>query len=587
MNKAILRSASVLLAVVLAFGAIVPGQATSQNAVLMPNEIVNLAFFYKPPSNSTAANVASTFNNVILTGGDETFRTSLASNGFSSTIPQYLRAEGIQDPGNCTSSPSNNQIANRPGDFCSISQNHPDWFLLDTNGNRLRTSPTSNYYRMDPGNAGWRTFFVTRLLETQQQKGWSGLFLDNVEASLSEIQGDGLASAKYPDHASYQSAVRGFLQYLYQNYAQPYGRPLLGNIIARQDDATWYSYLQYMDGAMQERWSVAWSFTDYVSESKWKSDMILAEQTQSQGKYIILVAPGDKANANRQNFAFASYLLISNGKASFRYADDDLYTEVWLYNNYSVDLGVPTGPRYQTGTAWRRNFTKGYVIVDPVNRTATISASPDVSASPSVTFTPSAQPSAAATNTSTRAPTLAVTSTSTRAATLAATNTPTKTPTLVPVSTATTAPTLPVYTPTQAVVNTPTTVPPTSPPVSLTTIYNDKDPVLQYSRHWSDVADGQAYMGSFRLTQKVGSSVTLNFTGQTFSIIYKTGPVFGNMEVYVDGTLVHTLNQNTASPLFQQKWSYPGTLSPGSHTLKLVFASPTSGRVSLDAVSIP
>jgi hypothetical protein len=516
----------------------------------MPNETVNLAFFYKPPSNSSAATVAANFNSVILTGGDETFRNNLSANGFASTIPQYFRFEGIQDPGSCTASPANNQIANRAGDFCWIGQNHPDWFLLDTNGNRMRTSPTSSYYRMDPGNQGWRNFFVTRLLETQQQKGWSGLFLDNVEASLSEIQGDGLASARYPDHASYQVAVRGFLQYLYQNYSLPYDRPVVGNIIARQDDATWYSYLQYMSGAMQERWSVAWSFIDYVSESKWRSDMVLAEQTQSQGKYVILVAPGNKADANRQNFAFASFLLISNGKAAFRYADDDLYTEVWLYNNYNVNLGDPLGARYQTGTSWRRDFTGGHVIVDPVNRTATILTSP------------------ATTPTSTTIPTQA----------------PAFTATAVPSTSVPATPTIP---PTLAVTLPTATLPVISTPAATATLYNDKNSAFRYSRHWTDVVESQAYQGSFKLTQKLNSSVTLNFTGPSFSIIYKTGPLFGKMNVYVDGQLVHTLDQKTAIALFQQKWSYPGTLTAGSHQLKLVYSGPSNARVSLDAVSIP
>jgi hypothetical protein len=94
-------------------------------------------------------------------------------------------------------------------------------------------------------------------------------------------------------------------------------------------------------------------------------------------------------------------------------------------------------------------------------------------------------------------------------------------------------------------------------------------------------------MGSFKLTQKVNSSVTLNFTGQSFSIIYKTGPLFGKIDVYVDGNLVHTLDQKTSTVLFQQKWSYPGTLTPGAHQLKLVYSSPSNARVSLDAVSIP
>ncbi len=281
MNKTVLRGASMILAIVLTVGIFISGRATSQNPSLMPNRTVNLAFFYKPPSNSNASTLASNFGAIILTGGDESFRDQLVANGFGSTIPQYFRSDGIQDPGNCTSSPANNQFANRAGDFCDISQNHPDWFLLDTSGNRMRTSPTSNYYRMDYGNADWRNFVLTRILETQQQKGWSGVFLDNLEASLSEIQRDGLMPAKYPDDASYQAAANGFLNYLYVNYSQAYNRPLVANIIARKDDATWFSYIQNLSGALQERWAVGWSSPDYVSASKWNSDMALAENTQS------------------------------------------------------------------------------------------------------------------------------------------------------------------------------------------------------------------------------------------------------------------------------------------------------------------
>ena len=240
MNKTLLRSTSMILAIILALGIFIPGRATAPTAALMPSRTVNLAFFYKPPANGTASTIASNFGTVVLTGGDENFRDQLKANGFSSPISQYFRSDGIQNPGNCTSSPANNQFAYKAGDFCAISQNHPDWFLLDTNGNRMKTSPTSNYYRMDYGNAGWQNFVLTRILE-MQQNGWSGVFLDNLEAGLSEIQRDGLIAAKYRDNASYQAAVKGFIQYLYVNYSQAYDRPLVANIIARSDDATWYS----------------------------------------------------------------------------------------------------------------------------------------------------------------------------------------------------------------------------------------------------------------------------------------------------------------------------------------------------------
>jgi hypothetical protein len=545
MNKILLRSASILLAIVLTFGNFMLGQAISQNAILMPDKLVNLAFFYKPPSNSDAATLSRNFSAVILTGGDEGFRDQLLANGFGFTIPQYYRSEGIQDPGNCTSSPANNQIAYKAGDFCNISQNHPDWFLLDTNGNRMKTSPTGTYYRMDPGSDGWRNFFLMRLLEIDQQKGWSGVFLDNLEASLSEIQRDGLMPSKYPDHASYQAAVRGFIQYLYTNYSQAYNRPIVANIIARSDEASWFNYMQYLSGAMQERWSVGWSSTDYVSESKWNSDMALAEKTQSQGKFIILVAPGSKTDASRQNFAFASYLLISNGKAAFRYSNSSTYSEVSLYDNYNVQLGTPVGPRYQTGTTWRRDFANGYVTVDPVNHTATISAAP------------------AATGTASQVPTLAMT----RTPTSAVTSTPTRIPTIAVTNTAM----LPTHTATA-----PTTI-----------IYNDKNSAFVYSGGWSDIPDSLAYGGSYKLTKVTGSSVTFTFTGQSLTLIYKAGPRFGKIEIYVDNNLINTLDQYASSPVYQKTWRYAGTLTTGSHQLKLVFIGSTSARASLDAVRVP
>jgi hypothetical protein len=385
MNKRISRITSIMMALTLTFGSFTSGKAKSDPTALAAGGTVNLAFFYKPPTNSDAATVASNFNTIILTGGDESFRNQLVSKGLTTTVTQYYGTIGIQNPGNCTSSPRKNQVAYNAGDFCSISQNHPDWFLLDTNGQRIPASPGSDTYRMDPGNPGWRNFFVTRVLEWQQKNGWSGLFLDNLEASLSDIQRNGSKLAKYPDDASYQAAIRGFLEYLKVNYSQPYNRPIFANIIARRDEATWFSYLQYLDGAMQERWSVDWSTTVYVSETKWKNDMALAEKTQSQGKTIILVAPGTETDANRQNFAFASYLLISNGKSAFRYSSVSKYGQVWLYSNYQADLGTPLGPRYQNGSLWRRDFTKGYVIVDPVNHTATISTNPLAASAPTST----------------------------------------------------------------------------------------------------------------------------------------------------------------------------------------------------------
>ena len=374
MNKIVYRMAALVIVFFLTISIHITGRATSE-AAIMEGDIINIAHFFKPPT-MDAASAATRFNSIVLTNGDHTYMAALRASGYSSTVPEYFRSEAIQDPGSCTATPLNNQVAYRPGDFCAISANHPDWFLLDSNGNRMVVGDSPGYYRMDPGNQGWREFFVNRVIENQTQYGWTGLFLDNVEASLGKFFGN--LPARYPTDAQYQAAVAGFLQYIDTNYSNRLNRPVVGNIITRRDDATWFNYLQYLDGAMQERFAVNWNETEYLREDLWLQDLNLMEETQSRGKYVILIAPGWQSDVDRQKFAFASYLLISRGKAAFRYSTDDAYREVWLYDNYNIRLGNPLGAKYQQNGIWRRDFANGYVIVDPVSHAAVIATTPSI-----------------------------------------------------------------------------------------------------------------------------------------------------------------------------------------------------------------
>jgi hypothetical protein len=97
------------------------------------------------------------------------------------------------------------------------------------------------------------------------------------------------------------------------------------------------------------------------------------EQSQQLGKRVILISQGDQSDLPRQQFAFASYLLIAQGDASFRYTNSvSAYDKVWLYANYTTDLGAPKAAKYLVNSVWRRDFTKGYVLVNPVNHTGQI-----------------------------------------------------------------------------------------------------------------------------------------------------------------------------------------------------------------------
>ena len=330
---------------------------------------VQQAWFYKPPVDGNLMPVVENFNTFILTNNDEAVRDNMKALGKTGPFLQYLRFEAIQDPGSCSAQPWRNQVANQPGDFCRISQEHPDWFLLDAYGNRMQQDP--GYYRMDPGNTGWQAFWLERARITQEQLEWDGIFLDNVQASVVHNRLPHTPTMQYPDTASFQAAVEQFLAYLSNSYFRPQGRPLYGNIVDQDNDATWYRYSQYLDGAMEEGWAVDWR-NGFRTTEDWLSHLDRAEQMQAQGKHVILVSQGSRSDNLREDFAFASYLLVTSGNASFRYTNYNNYNEVWPEHNQLVDLGQPLGTRYFDGTTWRRDYTGGFVTINPITHAVEI-----------------------------------------------------------------------------------------------------------------------------------------------------------------------------------------------------------------------
>ena len=336
-------------------------------------EPLQFAWFYKPPQqeNDLGA-LAANFSMLILTRNDERDRQNLRDMGSTAPVLQYLRFEAIMDPGSCTAKPFQNQVAHLEGDFCQIEEQHPDWFLRDINGNVIRYDQ-SQYVLMDPGNEEWRAYFLEKVRGFQKDAGWAGMFLDNVDGSLGRFDNMHLLLAAYPDDNSYQAAVKDFLAYLRSNYFDGSGKLLYANIPYIEDENAWLEYLANLDGAMLEAFAADWQ-SGYLSVEDWQHQLDLAEKTQSQGKSIILVTQGDINDVERMQFGLASFLLVNNGQAYFRYSNDLAYRELWWYPQYESDLGQPLGPRYAEGGAWRRDFERGSVSVDPKNHSAVIQA---------------------------------------------------------------------------------------------------------------------------------------------------------------------------------------------------------------------
>jgi len=335
-------------------------------------DFVQIAWFYKPPAEEFYSILSSKFDKFILTNHDEEERDKMRALGLKAPVYQYLLLASIQDPGSCEKEPYGNQVANRPGDFCRISTEHPDWFLLDAFGQRITSD--GNYYAMDPGNEEYRAFWLERAKEIQDQYQWDGIFIDNAEGSLSKFKRKMVILANYPDDESFQSAVEGFLAYLDQNYFSPEGRPVIANIVEMEDNEVWFRYLQHLDGAMLENFAVDWN--NYYSQKEWVEQISMLAKTQSMKKSILLIAQGSKDDLQKELFSFATYLLLSDGDTSFRYTNYESYREVWWYDNYEINLGRPTGSMYVEDGIWIRDFEKGSVQVDPLTHKGDIFVNP-------------------------------------------------------------------------------------------------------------------------------------------------------------------------------------------------------------------
>lgn len=116
--------------------------------------------------------------------------------------------------------------------------------------------------------------------------------------------------------------------------------------------------------------------------------------------------------------------------------------------------------------------------------------------------------------------------------------------------------------------------------------HDDTDPVVRYRGAWRVATADGASGGSTHATSARGASARVRFPGDDtpLSLVMKTGPRQGRVDVYVDGRRRGTIDTHSAVPRHRVVvWSQP--YRPGMHTLRLVNRG-TAGhpRIDLDAV---
>ncbi len=353
---------------------------------------VQEAYFYKPPLDGTTAEALATRADlIILTRTDEPFRDAVRAAGYSGIILQYMLAAEVSGPVDAVRAgdscnpdhrPWRNQAAFRVGEFCTLIHPNDDWFLHNSNGERLYTKwpgHSGYFYHMNPASSGWRAFLIARLrqmLEGNDEEpalGYDGIFLDNVALTLWKLRrqvnnSDGEVREFASDEA-YRAAWVTLLTEISEALRPRW--PIWANLIADSTPSRgWDAYLPYLDGVMVEAFATGWN--NRVSPDAWERGLAQAEEALRQEKgYLAVVQAQDRSLLP---FALASYLLIADGRhAFFRYAERGDYAIFPHDPLLDTSLGIPKGARYrQDDGTWRRDFEYGYVIADPVTRTGQI-----------------------------------------------------------------------------------------------------------------------------------------------------------------------------------------------------------------------
>ena len=106
----------------------------------------------------------------------------------------------------------------------------------------------------------------------------------------------------------------------------------------------------------------------------------------------------------------------------------------------------------------------------------------------------------------------------------------------------------------------------------------------QYSGNWTAYTANGPYNGSVHVTDTTGNYVDFTFNGTEFTFVFTLGPTRGLIDVYIDGTLVDTIEAYDPITVWQSFW-FSDVLPNGTHTVRFMHAG-GGPYIDVDAIMI-
>jgi len=251
-----------------------------------------------------------------------------------------------------------------------LAKKHPEWILRDSQGRKLYIpwgcgGGTCPQYAGDIGNPEFRAHWIAEAREAMAA-GYTGLFVDDVNMEFRVGNGDGeevppvdRRTGATMSHAAWRRYTAEFVEQIRRSFPD----------VEVAHNPIWYSGHedQYVRRALLA--------ADYVNLERGVSDDGLTrgggqfgyetflrhvDWLHRRGKAVVLDSYAtDRAGAE---YNLASYFLVNGTRDGFRTDYRNLPDDWW--SGYDVDLGAARGRRYEWKGLLRRDFERGYVLVN-------------------------------------------------------------------------------------------------------------------------------------------------------------------------------------------------------------------------------
>jgi len=255
---------------------------------------------------------------------------------------------------------------------------HPEWFLTDGQGNRLRWSddPDNKFYGryfLDVGNPDFQNWAADYWLKILQEAGQKYLVADNVLLDVWSYW----KTRTYPNwtYAKREKEWReNFYRYLkvVKDKLNADGRELIINHTedygTNLRDTQWQALRDVCDGMADEQ--ALGTPNKLWGGNQYKYSLRNHDRNTSAGKWDwwIYYPHSDAATAQNQFiYTYASFLLCKTDLSLFTDSTNKWHPE------YDIDLGQPQQKRHQKNYIQVREFEHGIVAVNPTPEKRTIS----------------------------------------------------------------------------------------------------------------------------------------------------------------------------------------------------------------------